>query len=252
MTKQTQLGVIKTLGAMSLLVCWQLATLSTSDMVLASPLNTLETLIQLARTSGFWQSMYTTLTRLIIALLLGASIGFVLGLWSGRNAYVKAFLEPYRWLLMSIPPVIVVLLAMLWFGMGNQMVIFIAVLLLTPSIYVNTQKGVEQIDPSWVELAQVYKFTWLQRIRRIYIPAISAPLCAALVIICCNGVRVIVLAEVLGASNGLGYELANARGNFDISELYAWVTTSLLLVALLEMIIFQPIQNYLLRWKKSA
>lgn len=251
MTKYPRIFLIKVLGVASLLLAWQLATINTSDMVLASPLATLKTLGLLINSAAFWQSMYTTILRLITALLLGAGIGFVLGLWSGRNVHVKAFLEPYRWLLMSIPPVIVVLLAMLWFGMGNHMVIFITVLLLTPTIYVNTQKGVEQIDPSWIELAHVYKFTWLQRIHRIYIPAISAPLCASLVIICCSGVRIIVLAEVLGASNGLGYELANARGNFDISELYAWVTTSLLLVALLEIVIFKPIQNHLLRWRKS-
>ena len=245
-----KLASAKVLGFVSLLLGWQVIALNTSNMVLASPLETLASLSALVASAEFWQSMLVTLTRLSTALLLGAGIGFSLGLWSGRNAYVKAFLEPYRWLLMSIPPVIVVLLAMLWFGMGHQMVIIIAVILLTPSIYVNTQKGVEQIDTAWLELAQVYRFTLVQRIRKIYIPAISAPLCAALVIICCNGVRIIVLAEVLGASNGLGYELANARGNFDISELYAWVVTALLLVAILEMLIFQPLQRRLLRWKQ--
>lgn len=221
-----------------------------SDMILASPYQTVSQLLTLVSNNEFWQALTISLLRLITALSLGASIGFSLGIWSGRNIYIKQFLEPFRWVLMSIPPVIVVLLAMLWFGMGHSMVIFITVLLLSPSIYINTQKGMEQIDPAWLELAKIYKFTRYQRLCKIYIPAISAPLCAALVIICSNGVRIIVLAEVLGAANGLGYELADARSNFDISELYAWVVTSLLLVALLEFVIFQPIQNRLLRWTK--
>ena len=250
MTKQWKLMTARLLGFISLAIAWQLASISMSSLVLASPLNTLNALIFLVKSEPFWQSLQITALRLLTGLFIGASIGFLLGLWSGRNAYVKNFLEPFRWLLMSIPPVIVVLLAMLWFGMGNNMVIFIAVLLLTPSIYINTQKGVEQIDPAWLELAYVYHFTRWQRISKIYIPAISAPLCAALVIICCNGVRVIVLAEVLGAADGLGYQLANARANFDISELYAWVVTSLLIVALLEFLIFQPLQNRLLRWQQ--
>ena len=250
MKHEHKLLATKVAGLVSLGAAWQFAAMSMIDLVLASPAKTVIALYSLVQTSEFWQSLQVTALRLITALVLGASIGFLLGLWSGRNAYVKSFLEPFRWLLMSVPPVIVVLLAMLWFGMGNNMVIFIAVLLLTPSIYINTQKGVEQIDPAWLELAFVYNFTRLQRIVKIYIPAISAPLCAALVIICCNGVRIIVLAEVLGASNGLGYELANARANFDISELYAWVTTSLLIVALLEFLIFQPLQRRLLRWQK--
>lgn len=240
----------KLFGFVCLGLCWQFTALSMSDLILASPYQTFAQLLTLITSNNFWQSLSISLLRLIIALSLGATIGFSLGLWSGKNVYIKQFLEPFRWLLMSIPPVIVVLLAMLWFGMGHSMVIFIAVLLLSPSIYINTQKGVEQIDPAWLELAKVYNFTWYQRFSKVYLPAISAPLCAALVIICSNGVRIIVLAEVLGAADGLGYELANARSNFDISELYAWVVSSLLLVALLEFIVFQPIQNRLLRWKK--
>ena len=234
---------------LSLILVWQLLAMQISDMILASPWQTLVKLLELLQEASFWQTLSVTLIRLAAALSIGISIGFALGLWAGRRAYVKHFLEPFRWVLMSVPPVIVVLLAMLWFGMGTQMVIFIAVLLLTPSIYINTQKGVEQIDDSWLELAHVYRFTPWQKISRLYIPAISAPLCAAIVIVCCNGVRIVVLAEVLGASNGLGFELANARSNFDISELYAWVITSLLLVAVLELLLLNPVQKHILRWR---
>lgn len=249
-TVQSKVLAVKVAGFFTLLMLWQLASINMSEMVLASPYQSVSQLLTLLSEPQFWHTLSVSLVRLTIALLLGGSIGFILGLWSGRNVYVKQFLSPFRWLLMSIPPVIVVLLAMLWFGMGDKMVVFIAVLLLSPSIYINTQKGIEQIDPAWLELAQVYRFSLWQRLSKIYIPAIAAPLCAALVIVCCNGVRIIVLAEVLGADNGLGYELANARSNFDISELYAWVTTSLLLVALLEFMIFQPLQNRLLRWQQ--
>lgn len=249
--KPSSVGLLcKVAGFLCLLALWQFAASQMSSMVLASPRDSIKALVGLAGNGHFWQTLGVSLVRLTLALAIGGTIGFLLGLWSGRNLYVRQFLAPFRWLLMSIPPVIVVLMAMLWFGMGDTMVVFITVLLLSPSIYVNTQKGVEQISPTWLELAHIYRFTWLQRLEKVYIPAISAPLCAALVIICCKGVRIIVLAEVLGANNGLGYELANARGNFDISELYAWVTTSLLLVALLEFMVFQPLQDRLLSWQQ--
>jgi NitT/TauT family transport system permease protein len=139
---------------------------------------------------------------------------------------------------------------MLWFGMGSTMVVFITVLLLAPTIYINTQKSVEQIDNQWFELAQIYQFSWYQRLSKIYIPAISGPLCATLIIVCCSGVRIVVLAEVLGAHQGVGYELANASSNFDTAELYAWVTISLSIVAFMELVLLKPIQHYLLRWRE--
>lgn len=240
------------LSLTSLLVLWQILANQLNPMILASPWQTLMQLSELILTVDFWQQLLVTLNRLLYALSIACFIGFILGLIAGRHAWLKFYLAPFRWLLMSIPPVIIVLLAMLWFGMGSTMVVFITVLLLTPTIYINTQKSVEQIDSHWFELAQVYQFSWYQRLSKIYIPAISGPLCATLIIVCCSGVRIVVLAEVLGAHQGIGFELANASSNFDTAELYAWVAVSLSIVALMELVLLKPIQYYLLRWRKLS
>jgi len=243
-------NIIYLCSVISLLGLWLLLANYLNAMILASPLQTLMQLSTLILTAEFWQQLLITIIRLLYALSLACSIGFTLGLIAGRHAWLKFYLAPFRWLLMSIPPVIVVLLAMLWFGMGNTMVIFIAVLLLTPTIYINTQKAVEQIDNHWFELAKVYQFSWFQRLVKIYVPAIAGPLSATLIIVCCNGVRIVVLAEVLGTHQGIGYELANASSNFATAELYAWVTVSLCIVAFMELVLLKPIQHYLLRWRE--
>lgn len=249
-TKGTLLA--KGLGVVSVVLLWQLLSMELSELILASPLQTLMRLIELCQRSDFWLVLATSIERLLLALSAASAIGFCLGIIAGRRAWLKDFLSPIRWLLMSVPPVIVVLLAMLWFGMGSSMVVFITVLLLSPTIYVNTQKNIEQIDIQHLELAHVYQFSWWQRLSQIYVPAIAAPLCATLIIVCCSGVRIVVLAEVLGAHQGIGYELANASSNFDTAELYAWVLVSLLLVATLELVLLRPVQNYLLRWKRAS
>jgi len=248
--KHKQQVIMYILGLISLLATWQFLASQVSNMILASPIQTLWKFTELITHNTFWQQLSVTLVRLFYALSLACFIGFILGVIAGRHAWLKFYLAPFRWLLMSVPPVIVVLLAMLWFGMGNSMVIFITVLLLSPTIYINTQKAVEHIDSHWFELAQVYKFSWYQRLSKIYIPAISAPLCATLIIVCCNGVRIVVLAEVLGAHQGIGFKLADASSNFNTAELYAWVIVSLLIVAFMELVLLRPVQNYLLRWRE--
>lgn len=251
-TQKKQKFTLYLLGLISLLGLWQLLASQISTMVLASPIQTLLRLFELIKAATFWQQLFITLVRLFYALTLACFIGFVLGYIAGRHAWLKFYLAPFRWVLMSVPPVIVVLIAMLWFGMGSTMVVFITVLLLAPTIYINTQKAVEQIDNHWFELAQVYRFSLYQRFSKIYIPAISAPLCATLIIVCCNGVRIVVLAEVLGAHQGVGFELANASSNFDSAELYVWVMVSLLIVAFMELVLLRPVQNYLLRWREFS
>ena len=69
---------------------------------------------------------------------------------------------------------------------------------------------------------------------------------------CCSGVRIVVLAEVLGSHEGIGYQLANASSNFETPELYAWVSVSLLIVAILELLLLRPIQHRLLHWQGAG
>jgi len=242
--------IVQGFGLLTLLVLWQCLAVSLSPMILATPNQAVSQLIVLLLTGDFWQTLLISLSRLVFALVITCSIGFTLGIVAGRKAWLKHYLAPFRWLLMSIPPVIVVLLAMLWFGMGSVMVVFITAILLAPVVYINTQKNIEQIDSHWLELAKVYQFGLWQKLTKIYLPAIAAPLCATLTQVACSGVRIVVLAEVLGAHQGLGYQLANANSSFDTAQLYAWVLVSLLLVAVLELIVLKPIQEYLFAWRK--
>ncbi len=241
--------MIQGLGLLTLLVLWQFLAMSLSPMILATPSQTFARLMVLLLTEDFWQTLLISLSRLAIALVLTCFIGFSLGIIAGRRSWLKHYLAPFRWLLMSVPPVIVVLLSMLWFGMGSVMVVFITAILLAPVVYINTQKNIEQIDSHWLELAKVYQFSLWQKLIKIYLPAIAPPLCATLTQVACSGVRIVVLAEVLGAHQGLGYQLANANSSFDTAQLYAWVVVSLLLVAVLELIVLKPIQKHLFAWR---
>jgi NitT/TauT family transport system permease protein len=138
---------------------------------------------------------------------------------------------------------------MLWFGMGSTMVIVISALFLSPVVYVSTVKGMESLDQDILEMAQVYRFSLFRKIKDVFLPSITAPLCSALVLVVCGGVRVAILAEVMGANEGIGARLASARVNLDIPEVFACVLLCLILVSVLEFLLLSPLQNYLLRWR---
>ncbi|NYT80718.1 ABC transporter permease [Alcaligenaceae bacterium] len=239
-------------GVLILLAGWQIAAMYLGPLLMATPLQALRALGGMLKNDGFWYHAGQSLGRIAIGVGLGCSIGFVLGVLAGHYARLRGLLEPLRWLLMAIPPVVVVVLAMLWFGLGSPMVIFITVLMMAPGMYVNTVKGMLLVDRQLIEMAHVYRYgPWL-RLRHLYLPALAAPLTAALLIATAGGVRLVVMAEVLGAESGAGYAIANARSTFDSGELYAWVILILLLVAMLEFTLLQPIQRRLTQWQDST
>lgn len=230
-------------GFVMLLAGWQVLSLNMHEIILASPAQTISALWNMLGTSYWIDHSLITLHRISLGIALGGTGGFVLGLGAGLSKDIKCLLEPLRWLIMSVPPVIIVVLAMLWLGMGSNMAIFIVSVMVAPNIFINTAKGIEMVDKNLVEMSHLYKFNFFMLVKDVYIPAIAGPLSAAVVMVTCQGARVVVMAELLGANDGIGYALGVTRSNLEIPELFAWVLTSLAIVGVFEFILFQPIQN---------
>ncbi|MCK9538229.1 ABC transporter permease [Dokdonella sp.] len=239
-------------GIALIVLAWQFAASRLGPLLMTTPLETLAALIALVQRADFQRHAGTSLLRIALGAGGGCLIGLLLGLAAGASARLRGLLEPLRWLLMAVPPVIVVVLAMLWFGLGTEMVVFMAMLMLAPGMYVNTVKGMQAVDRQLAEMTHVYRFTLFQRLRHLYLPTLAAPLTAALLIATCGSVRLVVMAEVLGAADGAGFALANARSTFDSGELYAWTLLTLLLVGVLELALLQPLQRRLARWQEQV
>lgn len=239
-------------GLLAILAAWHATALKLGPLLMATPKDALLAIGPLVESGRFIPAAATSLTRAAVGIGSGCLIGFLLGLIAADHLRIRGALEPLRWLLMSIPSVVVVLLAMLWFGLGSTMVIFLAALMTAPGLYVNTVKGMQQIDLQLREMTQVYRFGLWLRLRHLYIPSLTAPLSAALLIAVNGGIRLVVMAEVLGADSGVGYALANARATFDSAELYAWVLLILACVGTLELCVIQPLQRSLGRWQEAS
>ncbi|RZO10718.1 ABC transporter permease subunit [Pseudomonas moorei] len=237
-------------GAFLVFIGWWLLAWSSSSLLAATPAVAVERLWQILQDSQWRNQLLLSLMRMLLGIGGATLSGFVLGLVAGLDSRVRGVLEPLRWLLMATPPVIVVVLAMMWFGMGSTMVIFMTMVVLAPGVYVNTVRGMALLDPQLLAMARVYRFGFWLRLRHLYIPALAGPLCAALLIAGSSGIRIVVMAEVLGAQEGIGFALANAQSAFDSGTLYAWVLVVLLLVAVLEFALLQPLQRRLTAWNQ--
>lgn len=247
---KTKKFIYSVLGLVLLLALWQFASLMMHEIMIASPYDAFKALFKMFGTERFWEASWVTAQRALAGVLIGGFAGFILGILAGLNENIKNLFEPMRWMIMSISPVIVVGIAMLMFGMGTQMVIIIAAILLAPIVYVNTIKGIAMVDDNIIEMANVYKFSISKKLTHIYIPALVGPLSAAMTIVVTAGMRMIVLAEVLGTNSGIGYEFSFAKTDMNTPEVFAWVIVTLVFVGIAEYLIFKPIENYLLRWRK--
>ena len=238
------------LGGTGLLVSiWWILSLVFHEMIIASPLSAFASLGGMMATAGFWSQVGVTLQWFGLALLLGGLAGFGLGLAAGLNTRAKWLLEPLRWSLMTMPPVVVVVVSMIWFGMGSAQTVFVTGLLVLPIIYVNTVAGMEAVDSLILEMGRVYHAGLALRLSEIYLPGLGGQLLSGLTLAAGFGVRIVVLAELLGAYSGIGYSFAMTRTNLDTPALFAWIVVCLVLGGGLDLALLGPLKKHLLRWK---
>jgi NitT/TauT family transport system permease protein len=239
-------------GAVAILVGWQLLTLVVSPVIMASPADTAKALARLAWGSTLWVQLLITLKRLVVGLAVGAAVGWVLGILAGIEPRVRSFLEPMRWVGMTIPAVIIAAFAMLWFGLGDFAVMFLVALIVMPTMFVNTVAGVLAIDSRLTEMGRVYHFPRRLMLAEVYLPGIASPAMAGLTLATGIAVRAVVLGEVLGAMSGIGHAFTRAMSYLETPEMFAWVVVLLALMAVIEFGVLRPLKKRVMRWRKVA
>lgn len=239
-------------GIVALLAGWQLLSTVVHEAIVASPLATLAALQRIAWEGALWQELFTTLKRLLAGLSLASVLGLSLGLAAGLKPRIRSFLEPVRWVGMTLPAVIIGVMAMLWFGMGNTQVIFMVFVIVMPIIYVNTLEGILAIDDRIIEMGQVYQFPRKLLLTEVYLPGIGSSVIAGLTLAMGIGIRAVILSELLGAFDGMGHSFSRAWTYLNTPELFAWILVCLALMGVLEFGILDPIRRHLVRWKEEV
>jgi len=216
-----------------------------------SPFLTIKTLMGFVLIKEVWFNILITLKRVIIGILISSFFGLLLGTLAGVDNRIRNILEPLRWATMTVPDIIIIIIGALVFGLGGFPVIFTIVVIITPLMYVSIMEGVRSIDKEIVEMCRVFKVSKKKLFMDVYIPAISYSIISALIYAFNMGVRIAIMAEFISASEGVGNALYLSWTYLEKGEVFAWAIISLLLAAFMELIILNPVEKRLLRWKSG-
>jgi NitT/TauT family transport system permease protein len=122
----------------------------------------------------------------------------------------------------------------------------------TPFTYVSTLEGMQAIDRRLIEMAQVYKIPRGLRLTNLYLPGIGTSVMAGLTLAAGIGVRAAILAEFMGAHDGIGYGIFLSWTHLNTPELYTWIILTFGLLAVIEFGVLRPVRNFLLRWQVTT
>ena len=149
-----------------------------------------------------------------------------------------------------MPPIIWIVLAIFWFGFGNFSTVFTIFITVLPLTFASSAVAMSSVDEELKEMFDAYNLGILKKIRHLYIPHLTSYIISSISVAVAMGVKIVIMAELLGANNGMGAKIANARAMLETTEVMAYVLLSITLIMLFEYLIIEPLKIALMPWRR--
>ena len=255
MKKAMEHGGYPAIGIFSLLVTWWLGgwliaqNPDVSSFADFAPAPAFARLLELTQSGAVWKAIVPSMERiglgLVWAIVIGVPVGVAIGLYAGLS---KVTHVPFQFLRM-ISPLAWMPIAVLVFATWDAAIVFLIAIAAIWPILFSTAQGVRRIDPLWFKVAGNLGAGSFQMLRRIILPAIGQDIFAGIRLAVGVAWIVLVPAEYLGVTSGLGYAINDARDTLEYDSLAAMVVVIGLIGFLLDGICVGLIKRF--SWRQQ-
>ncbi|WP_273425683.1 ABC transporter permease [Marinobacter sp.] len=224
------------------------ATLETD--LLPTPSAVMVALASEAVNGELWRHLAATLARVAIAFGVAMLLGVVIGSAMGRSARLNALFDPLLVILLNLPALVTIILMYVWFGLVEMAALLAVIINKVPNVAVTVREGSRSLDDKLEQMAVAYRFNRWQWLREVWLPQMFPYLMAAtrggLALIW----KIVLVVELLGRSNGVGFKLHLAFQVFDVATILAYSLAFIAVVQVIELAILQPLERRANRWRR--
>jgi NitT/TauT family transport system permease protein len=209
----------------ALLVAWQIATAArvVPPVFLPSPASVAAELERLSSTGDLWRSLGASLGRIGAGFGLGSAAGLVVGIVAGVSRPAEAVADPLIAAIYPIPKIALLLLLILWLGIGEAPKIAVIAVGAFFPVAIGTMSAIRDVDPLLVRAARSFGATRLQVITKVQLPASVPIVFASLRLAAGMSLLLVVSAEMIAATAGIGYLILYAGDLMQTSRLIAGI-----------------------------
>lgn len=232
-----------------LIALWHITAFLADSPMLPLPINVLHSLIEHISNGELLHHLGITLYRVAMIFLIAMPVGIAFGLLMGNFKKVDAALDTFLVLGLNMPALVVIMLCYIWFGLSDVAAILAVVINKVPTVIVNIREGVKAIDKKLIEVAYIYNVSRYKMLFTFYIPQLYPYIIAS----ARNGLsliwKIVLVVELLGRSDGIGFQLSMFFQFFDITSILAYSFSFIVIIILIENFIFRPIDTQLSKWR---
>ncbi len=236
-------------SALSLLALWAAVAGLAAAPLLPGPLAVAAALARLVANGQLPFDLGVTLLRVAASFALAMAAGSAVGILMGRSRRVDAFFDLWLVLGLNIPALVIIYLCYIWGGLTEAAAIIAVALNKVPNTATILREGARAVDRELLQVADVLRLPRLRRLRLVYLPQLYPYLMAATR----SGLsliwKIVLVAEFVGRSNGVGFRLNLYFQFFDITNILAYSASFIAVVVAAESWLIRPLERRLTGWR---
>jgi NitT/TauT family transport system permease protein len=238
-------------GTAGVALAWQLASLFFPDFLFPPLGQIARRFVEIAWSGPESLEVLTTAARILAGLAGAFLLGAVLALLLNISRGVEAYLTPVLILLQGIPALSWVVIAIIWFHGTEFRIFFIMVVTTLPAFTFQILDAIRSMSKDLFEMTVAFRPTRWKLFRVLVLPTVVPGILTAWKVNLGNASRVVVVAELVGATGGVGYQLLRQQQLFDMAGAIAW-TLQLVIFVLIMQSVIGLVESWALRWRPKS
>ncbi|MGI8392468.1 ABC transporter permease [Leucobacter sp. W1038] len=189
-----------------------------------------------------------SLGKFIAGFLIAAGLGVILGTVLGLVPWLRRSTEPIVQFLRSLPPPVLLPVALLFWGITAEMNIAMIVIGAIWPTVMNTTAGVRAVSKELEDFSAVYRLNFRERLFKVILPSAGPQIFSGLRVTLQLSVILIVVSEMVAATQGVGYFVLHSQQTFAVVN--TWTGTIVLgIIGYLASVIFLVLEKRALKWQ---
>ncbi len=231
------------------LAIWFVAAKLTASPLLPGPVQVVGFIREAMISGEMPYHMAMTLGRVAASFVIAMALGLAIGLAMGQSQLTDRIGDPWLIFFLNTPALVIIIMAYVWFGLTEAAAIGAVALNKIPNVAVTVREGARTLDPHLDDLARIYRLSKIERLRQVVLPQLQPFFAAA----ARSGIsliwKIVLVVELLGRSNGVGFQLYLYFQLFDVTAILGYTLVFVALMIAIEVFMVQPYERYATRWR---
>ena len=228
---------------------WELSSRFLEVDLLPGPENVFEKIIEEFESNELFFHTLITLKRVFLSFIIAMFIGSFFGIFMGRREKLNVFLDDWLVLGLNVPALVIIILSYVWFGLNEVAAILAVSLNKIPMVAVIMREGARSLEKDYIDVGKFYKIPKKKFFMKIFLPQLYPYILSS----ARSGLsliwKIVLVVELLGRSDGVGFKLYGFFQFFDIAGILAYTLVFVLLIIFVEFIIVRPFEKRISMWK---